>query len=84
LSAGVTTTLNKTNFPTLCTQLVPNYLPAVPVDPSGNNQAGIDSTLCGSAWTTGTTSVYQVTRDANNRITVSASLPYAGPISVTR
>jgi len=76
--------LNKTNFPTLCTDLVPNYLPALPVDPSGNNQAGIDTAGCATSWTTGTSSVYQINKDANNRITVSASAPYAGPIQVTR
>src|SRR6478609_4407072 len=32
LTAGVATTLNSTNFPLLCAQLVPNYLPAIPVD----------------------------------------------------
>ena len=84
LTAGAVTTLNSTNFPLLCAQLVPNYLPAVPVDPSGNDQNGIEAADCAGTWTTGTTSVYQITRDANNRITVSASLPYAGPIQVTR
>ncbi len=84
LTANTVTTLSKANFPNLCAQLVPTYLPALPVDPSGNNQAGIDAAACAGAWTTGTTSVYQITRDANNRITVSASVPYAGPIQVTR
>jgi len=76
--------LSKANFATLCTDLVPNYLPAIPVDPSGNDQNGIEAADCSTQWTTGTTSVYQITVDANNRITVSASAPYAGPITVTR
>jgi len=79
------TILNKTNFPTLCSQLVPTYLPAIPADPSANNQSGIDASQCGSNWTTaGSTSAYAISRDANNRITVSATGPYAGPIQVTR
>jgi len=73
------------NFPDLCDDLIPNYLPAIPVDPSGNDQAGVEKLDCGGgAWTTGGSSVYQISKDANNRITVSASNPYAGPITVTR
>ena len=90
-------TINSTNFPLLCAQLVPNYLPAIPVDPTGNDQNGIEAEdgdgtpepgECTGTWSTGGTpvgaSVYEITRDANNRITVRASLPYAGPIQVTR
>jgi type IV pilus assembly protein PilA len=76
--------LNSTNFATLCADLVPDYLPAIPVDPSGNDQNGIEEGDCGGAWATGTTSVYEMTVDANNRVTLSASAPYAGPIQVTR
>ena len=77
--------LDSVNFPNLCAQLVPTYLPALPADPSANNQAGIDATACAGVWTTaGTSSAYAIARDANNRITVSATAPYAGPIQVTR
>jgi type IV pilus assembly protein PilA len=77
--------LNSTNFPTLCAQLVPTYLPAIPVDPSGNDQAGVESTECAGTWSTaGTQSAYAIARDGQNRITVSATTPYAGPVSVTR
>src|SRR5215469_18550347 len=33
--------INSANFPNMCTALVPTYVPALPVDPSLNNQAGI-------------------------------------------
>jgi len=69
-----------TSLAPLCALLVPTYLPALPVDPSLNNQAGIDATGCAGAWST----KYDISRDANNRITVSAETPYAGPMSVTR
>ena len=72
------TEINSTNFPNMCTALVPTYIPALPADPSLNNQAGIST--CTGTWDTG----YQIAKDANNRITVSAPTPYAGPIQVTR
>jgi prepilin-type N-terminal cleavage/methylation domain-containing protein len=72
------TEINSTNFPNLCSALVPTYIPAMPADPTLNNQAGIST--CAGAWDTG----YQIAKDANNRITVSASNAYAGPIQVTR
>ncbi len=76
---GVATTINNTNFPNLCGQLVPTYIPALPSDPNNNNQAGISS--CATVpWNTG----YQVAVDANGRVTVSAPSAYAGPITVTR
>ena len=85
LAGAAPKVLDSVNFPNLCAQLVPTYLPALPADPSANNQAGIDAAACGAAWTTaGTTSAYAIGRDANNRITVSATVPYAGPIQVTR
>jgi type IV pilus assembly protein PilA len=83
--------LDKANFATMCDDLVPNYLPALPTDPSANNQAGIDKAACDNVatpWTTQGPNAgdggYQITVDANNRITVSASVPYNGPIEVTR
>ena len=81
LTAGAAATpFNDTNFPTLCGQLVPNYMPALPMDPSlPNSQAGISS--CAGTW--GNTG-YSIARDANNRITVSAPGAYSGSIQVTR
>jgi len=72
------TAINETAFPTLCSQLVPNYAPALPMDPNlTNSQAG---TTCATGWDTG----YSISRDSNNRITVSAPSAYSGPIQVTR
>ncbi len=81
LTAGAAATaVNNTNFPNLCGQLVPNYVPALPMDPSlPNSQAGI-STCTGTWGDTG----YSIARDANNRITVTAPSAYSGPIQVTR
>ncbi len=78
-SPGVATMLNDTNFPNLCGQLVPTYIPALPTDPSLNTQAGISS--CAGTW--GNTD-YQISVDANGRITVTAPTAYQGPITVTR
>ena len=73
-------TLNATTMPLLCTTLVPNYIPALPTDPS-LNVADIDTSLCGGNWNTG----YQISRDVNNRLTVSAPLSDNGdPITVSR
>lgn len=35
------------NFPTLCDDLIPNYLPAIPKDPSANDQDGVTKDECG-------------------------------------
>jgi prepilin-type N-terminal cleavage/methylation domain-containing protein len=78
-------TLNSTNFPTICTQLVTTYISALPVDPSAtgntspNGTAGISSCTT-TPWNTS----YQLSKDSSNRITVSAPNAYSGPISVTR
>ena len=75
--------LNSTNFPNLCAQLIPNYLPALPVDPNLNDQNGIELADCNAStpnWNTG----YSILKDANNRITVLAPNAYSGPIQVTR
>lgn len=72
------TLINNTNFPNLCAQLVPTYIPALPTDPTLNNQAGIST--CSGAWNTG----YQVSKNANSRITIYAPSAYLGPIQVTR
>ena len=78
LAASTSAVINSTNFPTLCSQLVPTYIPALPADPSLNNQAGVS--VCSGTWNTG----YSISRDTNNRITVSAPSAYSGTISVTR
>ena len=81
IPAEITTTaqtINSTNFPNMCTALVPNYIPALPADPNLNNQAGVSS--CTGTWDTG----YTIVRDANNRITVTAPSAYSGTITVTR
>lgn len=79
LTAGTPTALDNTNFPNLCGQLVTNYLPALPTDPSLNTS---NITTCTGAW--GNTG-YQISRDAANRITVIApTTDNAAVISVTR
>lgn len=83
LAANTATGLSSTSaLAPLCALLVPSYLPALPVDPAGANQAGIDATGCAAAggWNT----QYSISRDANNRITVSAPNASAGTIQVTR
>ena len=89
LTAGTATTLNNTNFPNLCGQLVPSYLPALPVDPNGNDQSGVELADCTAGLPTASPVVawntqYQITRDANNRITITAPNAYTPPITVTR
>lgn len=74
LTAGAAATeINAANFPNLCGQLVTNYLPALPTDPSLNTTNITDCTATGwqavgSTLTTG----YAIARDASNRVTVSA------------
>lgn len=86
MASGSATELNNTNFPNLCSQLVTTYISALPVDPSvttgnsaPNGTAGISS--CSTTpWDTG----YQISKDASNRVTVSAPNAFQGPITVTR
>lgn len=62
----------------VCTELMNDYLPALPTDPSLDIPAITDCTV---AYTTG----YLVTRDAANRITVTAATTdNSESISVTR
>ena len=66
----------------LCAVLVPNYVPALPTNPS-NNSSDIDSVACSTNYTTG----YLIVKDANNRVTVSADpakTDNGAVISVTR
>ncbi len=80
LVAATPTLFNSTNFPNLCAQLMPNYIPALPTDPSLNS-ANITDCAAVGGWNTG----YNISRDAQNRITVSAPTTDNGAIiSVTR
>ncbi|MEK7633705.1 MAG: type II secretion system protein [Patescibacteria group bacterium] len=79
LTADTVTVFNKTNFPSLCGQLMPNYIPALPTDPSLTATNITDCTV--AAWDTG----YSISRDAQNRVTVSATTTdNAAVITVTR
>ncbi|HSW97418.1 MAG TPA: type II secretion system protein [Candidatus Saccharimonadales bacterium] len=83
LPAGLTTPLaiteigDGTGQANICSTLVPTYISALPEDPKINN---------GQAITTCTTydSGYQVTVDAQGRVTITAPNAAYGPISVTR
>jgi len=80
LTAGTATLFNSTNFPNLCGELMTNYLPALPTDPSLNT-ANITDCAAVGGWDTG----YNIARDAANRITVSApTTDNQAVISVTR
>jgi len=62
----------------VCTELMNDYLPALPTDPSLDTAAITD---CAASYATG----YSVSRDAANRITVTATTTDNGEsISVTR
>lgn len=69
----------------LCTTLVPTYIQALPADPNTNNGAPITQTgsplACPATYTTG----YQISKDANGRVTVTAPAAQLNtPMSVTR
>lgn len=86
LPTGINTTaqtIAATAFNTLCTQLVPQYIAALPVDPLENNGAPIDASGCtGTTWTTDYT-VQQIS--SSNRITVAApSAELNATVEVTR
>jgi len=71
--------MNAANFPNLCAELMTNYLPALPTDPSKNAPNITDCTV--TTWDTG----YAVLKDSANRVTVSAPTADLGAtISVTR
>jgi type IV pilus assembly protein PilA len=85
LPAGTPVELGATNMPDLCPTLVPNYIPALPVDPSVTGGSDIDSAGCATAqggnWLTG----YTISRDAQNRLTIAAPSADAGDtIKVSR
>jgi len=79
------TEINSANFPNLCTAIMPTYISAIPVDStittntSPNGTGGITNCTT-TPWDTG----YQLSKDANNRITVYAPNAYTPPIQVTR
>lgn len=80
LTAGTATLFNSTNFPNLCAELMPNYIPALPTDPALNT-ANITNCAAVGGWDTG----YNIARDAQNRVTVSAPTTDNGEvITVTR
>jgi len=80
-------TLNNTNFPTMCSQLVTTYISALPVDPSATGNTSPNGTSgITSCSTTPWNTAYTVSKDSSGRITVAAPNAYsgAGTISVTR
>jgi prepilin-type N-terminal cleavage/methylation domain-containing protein len=66
LDATTATDFSGAAMPTLCADLMPNYIPALPVDPSLNLPNITDCAV--TTWDTG----YQIMRDEANRVTVSA------------
>lgn len=80
LTQDAATAFNNTNFATLCDNLVPEYIPALPTDPSLNTP-DIEEINC-AAYETG----YTITRGLNNRVTVTAPSTEVEPtdISITR
>jgi prepilin-type N-terminal cleavage/methylation domain-containing protein len=66
----------------ICSDIVPTYIAALPVDPQTNGGASIAETDCTGTYSTG----YTISKSAtNNRITVSAAAIELGDqISVTR
>jgi prepilin-type N-terminal cleavage/methylation domain-containing protein len=62
----------------LCSILVPDYIPALPTDPSLNTDDV--AAPCPATYSTG----YTIIRDAQNRVTVSAVGEITNPIEITR
>jgi len=76
LAVATPTNLSNTGVD-LCANLMPSYIPALPTDPSLNTSAITDCAV----YDTG----YQITRDAQNRITVSSPVVINGEtVTVTR
>ncbi len=76
LTAGTATEVSSAGL-NICADLMPDYIPALPTDPSLNTAPITDC----ATYATG----YEVTRDAQNRITVSAPTTDNGEvIQVTR
>lgn len=64
LTAGTPASISTAGID-ICAVLVPNFLPALPTNPTLNTA---DVTNCAASYSTG----YSISRDANNRITISA------------
>ena len=80
LADDETQTISKTGGIDLCTDLVPTYIPALPSDPK-SGQNGVPVLDCSEDYNIG----YEITKDADGRITVSAPLAELDEeISVTR
>lgn len=78
--AAATTTPVSTAGLNICADLMPNYIPALPTEPSLATGAITDCAAVGG-YVTG----YEVTKDAQNRITVSSPVTDNGEIiTVTR
>jgi type IV pilus assembly protein PilA len=76
LTANTVTPVSSTGL-NICADLMPNYIPALPTEPSLATAAVTDCTT----YNTG----YSVTKDAQNRITVSSPVTDNGEvITVTR
>lgn len=82
LPSGITTTDRDIGSAAanLCSNLVPDYIAALPADPGKSDQS-IDSTECGGSYSTG----YNIKKDSNNRVTITAvSTEIGADITVTR
>lgn len=83
LPSGITATAQNisSTAANICNDLVPTYISALPSDPQAAN-GGAQITDCGSTYDTD----YQVVKDTNNRVTVSAPnhIELSETISVTR
>ena len=78
LPAGITTSslvIKKTGGADICSLLIPTYIAALPTDPT----TGTTFTDC-TAYDTG----YSVIKNADNRVTVTATAELSEVISVTR
>ena len=89
LPAGITTTVKPiagdaaapATVANICAALVPQYIAALPVDPTTDTGAPITEAGCAADHTTGYTIVTSAT---DSRVTVSATGQITNPISVTR
>lgn len=79
LPSAITTTAVDVGISSVCTDLVPNYISALPVDPKLKKD-DITKANCSATSTTD----YTVKHDADNRVTVAAPDAEGGPILVTR
>lgn len=75
---GIPTSPATADAGAICGDIMPNYISALPADPTVNNGDGI--TVCAPTPTSG----YLVTKDGSNRVTVSAPSFEGDPVSVTR